>query len=150
MGEEAPPALLQPLLIRRVELEPLLLFLLEEEALKLHEEALAFRKRVLPEDHPSIAPSMNTLAAKSSKRGTHKEALELQASQEALAHSDAAERPTESTPTMIAFAAVASAFHTPMMSTRTAAALKSYCRSVRALRRCCCCMDPVPKQVPGH
>ncbi len=33
-----------------------------QDALKLQEEVLAFRRRVLPADHPHIGSSMNNLA----------------------------------------------------------------------------------------
>ena len=49
-----------------------------DEALKLVEETLAFRKRVLPADHPSIATSMNNLASTYGQLGRHEEALKLQ------------------------------------------------------------------------
>ena len=52
-------------------------------ALKLFVEALAFRRRVLPEDHPDIATSMSNLASTYGDLYRHDEALPLQ--DEALA-----------------------------------------------------------------
>ena len=44
-------------------------------ALGMHSRALAFRQRVLPKNHPSIATSMNSLASTYSALGRHDEAL---------------------------------------------------------------------------
>jgi tetratricopeptide (TPR) repeat protein len=56
-----------------------------DEALKLQQETLAFRQRVLPENHPDIATSMNNLASTYSALGRHDKALTLQ--QETVAFS---------------------------------------------------------------
>ena len=49
----------------------------DKDALKLHEETLKFRKRILPPDHPDIATSMNNLAETYGALGRHKDALKL-------------------------------------------------------------------------
>ena len=48
------------------------------EAVKLSEEALAFRKRVLHKDHPSIPESMNNVAKAYADVGRRGEALAMQ------------------------------------------------------------------------
>jgi len=47
------------------------------DVLKLEEEALAFRTRVLPADHPDIAHSLINLATTYSDLGRHQDALKL-------------------------------------------------------------------------
>jgi tetratricopeptide (TPR) repeat protein len=47
-------------------------------AVAMHSRALAFIKRVLPENHPAIGTSMGNLASTYSALGRHDEALKLQ------------------------------------------------------------------------
>ena len=48
-----------------------------DDALRLKEETLALRKRILPADHPDIAWSMSNLASTYSELGRHEDALRL-------------------------------------------------------------------------
>ena len=47
------------------------------EALDMDEQALAFRRRVLPADHPAIAVAMGSLANSYRDAGRHAEALDM-------------------------------------------------------------------------
>ena len=48
-----------------------------DKALEMHESTLAMRLRTIPEEHISIADSMNNLATTYRKLGMHDKALEM-------------------------------------------------------------------------
>ena len=48
-----------------------------KDALRMMEETLAFRRRILPEDHPEIALSMYNLAIMHDNLGRHEDALRM-------------------------------------------------------------------------